>query len=388
MGRSVVAVLAALGAWAGAAQAAPRIEFSPRAPLVDRTVHVRVVGLRPHERVTVEERFGAVGRGIFRADAHGVVDLARDPSLGGTYTGRRAMGIFWSMRPTGEPPRGSALRVLVGGRLVVSRGFNFRRQVPGVRSTALTVARDGVFGRYYAPPPGRSKHVPVLLFGGSEGGLRTTLEASLLASHGFPALALAYFGEPGLPRSLVRIPLEYFVRAVRLLDREPGVDAKRLVVSGTSRGSEAALLLGADFPRLVHGVVALSLSTSANPGLPAKRTASPPAAWTLAGTPVLGPIPLTRIRGPVFAAAGEDDLLWQSYDALLVLRMELRGRRNVVTLAFPHAGHDVGFPVPNVPTRAVVRTRYGTLDLGGSQQADALARAREWPALLRFLARA
>ncbi|HEY6032112.1 MAG TPA: acyl-CoA thioester hydrolase/BAAT C-terminal domain-containing protein, partial [Gaiellaceae bacterium] len=110
-------------------------------------------------------------------------------------------------------------------------------------------------------------------------------------------------------------------------------------------------------------------------------------AWTLGGKPVLGPIPLTQIKGALFAAAGEDDLLWNSFGALQVVRMELHGRRDVVTLAYPHAGHNVGFPVPNVPTRSVVHSRYGTLDLGGTQQADALARAQEWPALLRFLAR-
>ena len=80
-------------------------------------------------------------------------------------------------------------------------------------------------------------HVPVLLIGGSEGGLSMTGEAALLASHGYPALDVAYFGAYGLPRSLERIPLEYFVRVARWLDRRPGVDGHRLVVYGVSRGT-------------------------------------------------------------------------------------------------------------------------------------------------------
>lgn len=92
------------------------------------------------------------------------------------------------------------------------------------------------------------------MLGGSEGGLPCDSEPSLLASHGFPTLALAYFGVPGLPSHLRLIPLEYFRRAFEWLGRQPGVDPAKLVVLGISRGGEAALLLGSTYPDLVHGV--------------------------------------------------------------------------------------------------------------------------------------
>ncbi|HSR22267.1 MAG TPA: hypothetical protein VLW53_01865 [Candidatus Eisenbacteria bacterium] len=42
------------------------------------------------------------------------------------------------------------------------------------------------------------------------------------------------------------------------------MDPARLLVMGASRGGEAALLLGADFPDLIHAVAAYVPSSSAN----------------------------------------------------------------------------------------------------------------------------
>ena len=98
----------------------------------------------------------------------------------------------------------------------------------------------------------------MLVFGGSDGGLSGTLVAALLAAHGYPALALAYFNAPGLPAQLSDIPLEYFATALRWLRAQPQVDPRHVLTLGVSRGSEAALLLGAYYQRLVDGVIAKS----------------------------------------------------------------------------------------------------------------------------------
>lgn len=72
----------------------------------------------------------------------------------------------------------------------------------------------------------------MLVLGGSEGGDSVSVvdTAGILAAHGYPTLALAYFKEPGLPSALERIPLEYFARALRMLRRQPDVDPAHLVV--------------------------------------------------------------------------------------------------------------------------------------------------------------
>jgi len=280
---------------------------------------------------------------------------------------------------------------------------------PDVTERQLTVAGDGLFGRFFAPPAQGAGHPAVLVFGGSEGGLSNgvALQASLLASHGYPALALAYFNEPGLPPTLQNVPLDYFVSALNWLGRQPGVDAGRIAVIGASRGTEAALLLGAHFPQLVHAVAAYAPSSVVNSGISPTSVGGP--AWTLGGKPVptIAPyewedpspasdpqaiIPVEDIQGPVLLVSGTNDHLWPSprYAAAIMARLDAaHDRFPHQSLVYPGAGHGVAVAVPYGPAQLIhVPTQYGVLDLGGSAAANEHGMADSWPRLLRFLAAA
>jgi dienelactone hydrolase len=252
--------------------------------------------------------------------------------------------------------------------------------------------RDGLYGELYAPAGG-GRRAAALVIGGSEGGLRTAGVAGLLASHGYPALALAYFKEPGLPAELKDIPLEYFAHALQRLRAQPDVDRRRVVVIGVSRGGEGALLIGSTYPRLVHGVVGLVASNVVN-----RSTDGHSPAWTLHGTPLAHveraefgqPAPADhprvfiraeRISGPILTFSGGDDLLWPSSSYMTVLERRLDERH----FARPHrdvdygtAGHLLGSAIPYLP--AASESGYG-----GSPAADAAARAALWPRMLEFM---
>jgi dienelactone hydrolase len=134
-----------------------------------------------------------------------------------------------------------------------------QRQVPaavGVTEKELRPAKGGIYGNLYLPKRTAGRRPAVLVFSGSGGGLTASFAAALLAAHGYPSLALAYFKAPGLPQTLHDIPLEYFTRPLKLLRAQPGVDPRHVLVAGESRGGEAALLLGASFPQLINGVIA------------------------------------------------------------------------------------------------------------------------------------
>jgi dienelactone hydrolase len=350
------------------------ISVSPQAALVDQPVSVRVQGLAAGARTTLTTRardtdgitWSATAQ--FKATSAGEVSLGQ-PSLGGSYTGVNPMGLFTLM----TPPPGSApdwfrypdagYKVTVqanvdGGEVA---GASVRWHSPlmaGVVVKQLRPDKGGIYGNLYLPKNVAARRAAVLVFGGSGGGLTTSFAAALLAAHGYPSLALAYFKAPGLPQTLHNIPLEYFTSALEVLRAQPGVDPGHVLVTGESRGSEAALLLGAYFPRLVNGVIAGVPSSVVNPGWP---DVSRPA-WTLGGRPLpaVSPsefgqpnppgkqravIPVERIGGPVLLACGAQDLVWPScgyVDAITARLREHEFAHPVTALRYGDAGHLVG----------------------------------------------
>jgi hypothetical protein len=260
-------VLAAAGLLlvAGCGGSHVRISVDHPVALSDMPLRITVSGLRPHGRAvlraTSRDRLVTatgvqagkqfVSSTSVRADSAGRIELRGDA----------AMGTLWSLRPLGvgaseysliPPSSGETVSMSIGGATTTIRRLAVSR---GVRSRSFT---HPFYGEFFAPAKANAPRPGILVFGGSEGGLSGTEIAQLYASHGYPTLALAYFAEPGLPRNLVRIPLEYFAGAVRWLQRQPSVEQEKIAVEGISRGSEAAAqLLGLHYPRLVHAVIAM-----------------------------------------------------------------------------------------------------------------------------------
>jgi dienelactone hydrolase len=377
--------------------------------LADRPVHLTVSGLVPSDTVEVSAaaQDGLAdewrSRAVFRADGRGTVDLDRARPRSGTYTGVDGMGLFWSMVPsTGDPdatgfrmapPQQRAsydvqITVTAHGRRLATRTLNREWLATGVTDRALTWAADKVDGELFLPRTGRGRHAAVLLFGGSEGGDSADHDAALLASHGYPALSVAYFRDIGLPATLNDIPIEYFARAARLLAAQPGVDPAHVVVRGYSRGSEAALLAGQLYPRLIHGVIVYSPSNRVNAGLGASGAKGN--AWTWHGRPLPQEvIPLDHVDGPVLAIAGAQDRLWPmaSTWARQIMAELDHDRFPHQALTFPGAGHGVGtFPYLPAGVRTTSPLSGKVLQLGGTRAGNAAAHAQGWPKTLAFLA--
>lgn len=358
------------------------LEVSPEVSLLDEAVHIRVTGLSPGQRIELTATGPSLdgstwsASATFRAGDEGVVDLERDAPESGDYTGVDGMGLIAAMASSDAPaPMPSELAAEQAITIAVTDGASAQLSrvaiAPGVTYQQLTAADHGVAGILFTPaqPAGAG----VLLIGGAEGGVSPNLVGLglMLAAHGYPALALAYFNAPGLPNELRDVPVEYFATAATKL---PGP----VRVVGVSRGSEAALLLSSLYPELVAGTVVAAPPGRINLGFPNGGYA-----WTYGNMPRLD-IPYTAIAGPVLAVAGTSDTVWPSADNVTNLGDQLGDR--LETLVIDGAGHDVlGLPYLSTNQMALHPVTGEPAQLGGDRQANEQAHRQSWDALLSFL---
>lgn len=249
----------------------------------------------------------------------------------------------------------------------------------------------------------------MLVLGGS-GGEAPEDDPQALVQRGYVVLSLAYVGAPGLPAELGDVPLEYFDKGLAFLKAQPGVDPRRIGIMGTSKGAEAALLI-ATRNRDIKVVVALAPSSVAWQGIGAASRGAGAGSWSLAGrsVPYLpydrsapfttvfdqyqrswarraehpeAEIPVERIGGPVMLVCGGNDALWPSCPMAQAVAERLKAKgfgHGVSLLRYNNAGHG-GMGQPFIPPEPDAIDPWG-----GTQAANAEARAQSWPRVLAFL---
>jgi pimeloyl-ACP methyl ester carboxylesterase len=240
------------------AQHSATVRALPASGLVDAPLELDAAGLPARADVVIQATTRDLGGTTLSASSR-----VRTDGQGGLHLrGQQAARLLWALRPAADgdyenrvPFDGETVRmaVLRGSRTLARTAFRRRLRAADVTVQELRPRVDGVYGSFFRRR-GSGGGIPVVLVGGSEGGLAVPFEAAVLASHGFPTLSLAYFDEPGLPRAISSIPLESFGRAAAWVARATG--AKHVALIGVSRGSEAVLLTAIRYPRLVAAVVA------------------------------------------------------------------------------------------------------------------------------------
>ena len=90
---------------------AAKIFINSREPgttfLTDEELSITITGLRPKQNITLRAISHSGGKhstlfqsfAHYQADRDGLVDLKKHESIGGSYQGTEAMGLFWSMTP-------------------------------------------------------------------------------------------------------------------------------------------------------------------------------------------------------------------------------------------------------------------------------------------------
>lgn len=424
----------------------PRVVVEPTEALVDEVVSVRLERFEPHSeielraRTTDEKGMSWESRAIFVADDIGSVDLGSQAPREGSWTSVSAMGFIWSMTLDESParrryeqhelePARVTLEATVAGRLVASAELKRMFVGPGVVRTDID--QEGLVGTLYQPPEAvRGDRAAVLVLGGSLGGLENG-RAAVLASHGHPALSLAYFGMESLPDALVGIEIEYFEAAIRFMIDRDIARSGHLALMGTSRGGELVLLLASRSPD-VGGVVAYVPSGVVHYGIPmggdrqrieagGDPTYRPPA-WTIGGEGITGApvrfdrvdftdtpvrlcpgfmggleddvgveaarIPLGHVTAPVIMFSTGDDQVWPSPALARIAEKGLTSSAQVEHIVYDDAGHNIGHPYMPSSTHSYVHPlSHLELALGGTDAGDAHANADSWRRVLEFLSR-
>jgi acetyl esterase/lipase len=418
-----------------------KLDVEPLDALVDEPVHITLSGLNAGQVVMLSARTYDMREQVwassatFVADNRGVVDISAQAPKAGSYRQVDPMGLFWSMRPMGKrastffttgalKPVIITLSAVVNGREVAAAHLTRRFATEDV--IHMHVREQGLVGVFCYPA--RSGPVPALIvLPGSDGHVCEN-QAALLASRGFAALALAYFGTEGLPKNLVNIPLEYFGTALQWLQARTEVDGERMGAIGLSRGGELVLLLGATFPA-IKAVVACSPSGLVQAGLDRRRFASP--AWTYRGkplqhvkvrfTPVLSfklmwqsfkaqsfpmrdiflttlkdyehleaaTIPVENTQGPILLISGGDDKMWPASIFAERVMQRLREQHHPFVdrhLCYKGAGHFVSFPYGYPYLPPCIKQVQG-LAVGGTLEATAASVRDSWQEILVFFRR-
>ncbi|XP_056281193.1 peroxisomal succinyl-coenzyme A thioesterase-like isoform X2 [Pseudoliparis swirei] len=247
--------------------ALPVLSVVPSRALVDEAFRVAVQNLPPSSPVTLHSLHRSEDEDLWEAfghyvsDSRGTVSVAEDFSFGGTYTGKEAMGLLWSMSPVPGSRKGLRLRKknvcvpqlvnisVYGGH--VEEGFGERVPLastlterwhmgPGVRR--VEIREKGVRGTLFIPP-GPGPFPGMLDMWGGGGGL-LEYRAALLASRGYASLALEYFGADELKTADKE--LNYFETAFNIVSGHPQVIPDRVGIFGLSLGSLMAIYLAAE----------------------------------------------------------------------------------------------------------------------------------------------
>jgi len=394
--------------------AAQSLEVVPPRALDDEVVAIRATGLSADERVTIRAEL-IDGAGVpwsaqadFVADAQGAVDAGKQAPVAGSYKEVSAMGLIWSMMPA-KKGVGAYVQIRNLGPQMVE--FHLLRQGKDAGSARLEqigiaegvervpVHDDGLRGTLFLPP-GQGRHPAVMVVGGSEGGVPLR-RAAWLASHGYAALALAYFRFEDLPPQLENIPLEYFQRAMQWMAARPEIGGARIAVLGTSRGGELALQLGSMFPH-IGAVVAY---VPANVRIASCCQNDGRAAWLWQGRPLpyvtprqmqipaarsMAAIEVENTKGPILMISGESDHIWHSWEMADDVLSRLKSHHfpySFENLKYPRAGHFAGRSsiIPTWHSEVRNPTSGRENDPGGSPQGDARSSIDSMPKVLDFL---
>uniref|UniRef100_A0A3Q1I5Z7 Acyl-CoA thioesterase 19 n=1 Tax=Anabas testudineus TaxID=64144 RepID=A0A3Q1I5Z7_ANATE len=405
-------------------QCCVKLSVHPSRALIDEKFIILVQNAPPGFQVTLhalhqcEDGHNWVAFAHYTANAAGTVNVAEDPSLGGTYSGVEQMGLLWSLRPDSnqelrlrkvnvKTPRKVTISVYQGHQIerfmdqvplasvVVERWY----MAPGVRRIPIT--HGGLIATLFLPS-GSGPFPGILdLWGG--GGKLVEYRAALLASHGFGSLALDYMTIENTHKTGKIVGSEYFETAYRVLQQHPQILGNRIAIVGLSFGTSVTLKLAA-YSKVVQPRCAVCISGTHVQ--PVEGSMADIFAYCLnkenqlISHDMLLPLPtdpslkvdVGRLQCPLLLVVGEDDQNWPAYESAMDMKemMERAGNSHLLTiLTYPNAGHLIEPPYTTHTRSSIIGVFYSnkksSVLWGGDTVPHSRAQEDSWRKTLAFL---
>jgi dienelactone hydrolase len=419
-----------------------KLQIQPLVALCDERLSICVSELPPFSKVKISAYMyypwakNVIFESVawFTADSNGNLDLSKQKPDSGSYDFVDSMGLILSLKRVKGKFQDVVRNIAVNQSLFIditaecgqdnsSTGVERLLMSPGLKSMRIN---DEFIGELFYTENSSNKTI-IFLGGSSNEDLCTILPlAALLASQGFNALALAYFGEKGLNSALAEVPLEYFEKVLAWLEKNPITNCKELYVYGGSIGAVLALLLASRYP-MIKKVVAVNPVAWCFQGLTIKRVSL----WTYGGKSLpfikfaWGPtlvnimscfiknkpfgfaymyrkslevannreearIKLENSNADILLFGGQEDGWWDTHDACLKIKEELAKhnyQHSYEHVAYEHGGHACYAPfiIPvgefSAPLKIAPRLVFSE---GVSWQANAQMLEDSWERAIEF----
>lgn len=405
-----------------------KLTATPLSALVDEPVHIQVTGLAPHQVVNLQASLKDekgnmfVSQAYYKANEVGEVDLERDASLGGDYRGVHPMGLIWSLKPEKLlsrlakrdvntpyqvhiklcepqfPIKGVAISPPIDS-LTLERWY----VAPDV--TRIQVKEGRLRGALFLPP-GDGPFPGVIDLFGSTGGL-IEFRASLLASHGFAAFALAYWGYDDLSYEMENIDLEYFEEGAEFLLRHPKVLGPGVGIVSVCKGAEIGLSMAINLKQITATVLINGPTfVTTHPHVYHGQVNRPiPCNIEFITTNAFGFVefyrtyeetgdkdskfcfPIEKAQGHFLFVVGEDDKNLNSkvHAQQATAQLTKNGKNNWTLLSYPGAGHLIEPPYSPLCYASRIPFVIPSIYWGGEAISHAVAQEHSWKEIQKFL---
>jgi hypothetical protein len=276
-----------------------KLKAEPVIALCDEKIDISISGLPAGGKVRIDASmcfpWAAAARfesfAVFTADTTGTVDLSKHKPDSGSYEYVDSMGLIASC--TCKDPKAFGKigkNVSLDKNLFIDITARCEQDTANVKLERLFKVKeiqrqritDEFVGELFYTENTDSK--TVMFLGGSGSGNLDLLSlyAAPLASHGFNVLAVAYYGEKGLPAELAQVPLEYFDKVFAWLSKHPATRGKEINLYCVSKGAELGLILASKYP-FIAKVAACAPHAYCFQGLKFTKAVS---SWTDNGKPL------------------------------------------------------------------------------------------------------